>query len=148
MRHFGKIPAYVSPVIALWIAALLVAGCKKSFDATGEVVANEKKVLNLYSWSEYFPRPVLDEFTKSTGIKVNLATYSTNEELIDKLTSGVSDYDVVVPSDYAVRILILDKRLLPLDRARIPTFTNLDPKQLGLPFDNETRYTVPYLRGT
>ena len=108
----------------------------------------DDKVLNLYSWSEYFPKPVLDGFTKKTGIAVNLALYSTNEELMDKLGSGVSDYDVVVPSDYAVRILLLDKRLLPIDRSKVPNFSNLDPAQLGLPFDKENRYSLPYLWGT
>src|SRR5712671_5834938 len=123
----------------LLAAMLLCAGCKQKPDTN---------VVNLYTWSEYFPKSVLDAFTKKTGIKVNLATYSTNEELIDKLSSGVSDYDVVVPSDYAVHTLILDKRLLPLDRSKISNFANLDPKQVGLPFEPENRYTVPYLWGT
>ena len=78
------------------MAAMLFAGCKKSDD----------KVLNLYTWSDYFPKAVLDGFTKKTGVKVNLTTYSTNEELESKLASGVADYDLVVPSDYAVRTLI------------------------------------------
>jgi spermidine/putrescine-binding protein len=108
----------------------------------------EEKVLNLYTWSEYFPKPVLDGFTAKTGVKVNVALYSTNEELMDKLASGVSDYDLVVPSDYAVRILSLEKRLMPLDRQKIPNFANLDPKQLGLPYDKENRFSIPYFWGT
>jgi spermidine/putrescine-binding protein len=123
------------------LSAVLWAGasCKRHAD---------EKVLHLYTWSEYFPKPVLDEFTQKTGIKVIAATYSTNEELMDKLASGVSDYDVVVPSDYAVRILVLDKRLLPIDRSKVPNFTHLDPRQLALSFDKENRYSLPLFWGT
>jgi spermidine/putrescine-binding protein len=112
------------------------------------VTRADEKVLNLYSWSEYFPKPVLDGFTQKTGIKVNLALYSTNEELIAKLSSGVSQYDLVVPSDYAVRILTIEKRLTPIDRAKIPNYANLDPRQLGLPFDKENQFSIPYFWGT
>jgi spermidine/putrescine-binding protein len=127
----------------LWAGCLLVvalmAGCKK---------ADDTKVLNLYTWSDYFPKSALEGFTKKTGIKVNLTTFSTNEELMDKLGSGVSDYDLVVPSDYAVRTLILDKRLMPIDRKKIPNFSNLDPKQLGLAYDKANEFSIPYFWGT
>ena len=132
---------------SLLLAISLLSGCKdKSGGATSG--KSEEKVLNLYSWSEYFPPAVLGTFTKRTGIKVHLSVYTTNEELIDKLSSGVSDYDVVVPSDYAVRVLILDKRLMALDRAKLLQFANLDPKQLGLSYDKENQFSIPYLWGT
>lgn len=132
---------------SLLLAVLLLAGCKDKSDAHGSGTSGDK-VLNLYSWSEYFPPSVLADFTKRTGIKVNLALYTTNEQLIDKLSSGVSDYDVVVPSDYAVSVLILDKRLMTLDRTKLPNFSNLDPKQLGLSYDRENQFSIPYLWGT
>ena len=132
---------------SLLLAVLLLAGCKDKSDANGSGKSGDK-VLNLYSWSEYFPPSVLADFTKRTGIKVNLALYTTNEQLIDKLSSGVSDYDVVVPSDYAVSVLILDKRLMALDRKKLPNFSNLDPKQLGLSYDRENQFSIPYLWGT
>jgi spermidine/putrescine transport system substrate-binding protein len=128
------------------LLTLLALGCNKGASSNGG--ANEEKVLNLYTWSEYFPRPVLDEFTKRTGIKVNQTNFSTNEELISKLASGVVDYDVVVPSDYAVRILILDKRLAPLDRAKLTNFKNLDAKLLGQGYDKENQYSLPLYWGT
>jgi spermidine/putrescine transport system substrate-binding protein len=131
-------------VINLLLLPLLALGCNRGTSANGA----EEKVLNLYTWSEYFPQPVLDEFTKRTGIKVNQTNFSTNEELISKLASGVVDYDVVVPSDYAVRILILDKRLAPLDRAKLTNFKNLDPKLLGQAYDKDNQYSLPLYWGT
>lgn len=134
-------------VAGLLLSISMLAGCKDKTGGSGSD-QSEEKVLNLYSWSEYFPPSVLADFTKRTGIKVNLALYTTNEQLIDKLNSGVSDYDVVVPSDYAVRVLILDKRLMALDRSKLSNFSNLDPKQLGLSYDRENQFSIPFLWGT
>jgi spermidine/putrescine-binding protein len=131
-------------VLSLLLVGML--GCRKGSGAGG--AASGDKVLNLYSWSEYFPPAILDRFEKETGIKVNQTNYSTNEELLAKLSSGVTDYDVVVPSDYTVKILISDKRLLPLDRAKLPNFKNLDSKLLRLSYDPENQYSIPTFWGT
>ena len=104
--------------------------------------------LNLYSWSEYFPKPVLEGFTAKTGIKVNLIIFSSNEELLEKISSGVVSYDLIVPSDYAVELLIARKQLRKIDRTKIANFKNLDPAQMKLPYDKENEFSIPYFWGT
>ena len=104
--------------------------------------------LNLFGWSEYVPQPVLDGFTKETGIKVNFETYSSNEELISKLIAGGGHYDVIQPSDYAAEAMIRQKLLAPLDLAQLPNLKNIDPAFLHRPHDPESKYTVPYMSGT
>lgn len=47
--------------------------------------AEEEKVLNVFSWSEYIPQEVVNGFTKETGIKVVLSTYESNEAMYAKL---------------------------------------------------------------
>jgi spermidine/putrescine-binding protein len=69
-------------------------------------VARAADELNLFGWSEYVPQPVIEGFTKETGIKVNFETFSSNEELISKLVAGGSRYDLVQPSDYAAEVMI------------------------------------------
>ncbi|MCX5662442.1 MAG: spermidine/putrescine ABC transporter substrate-binding protein [Planctomycetota bacterium] len=105
-------------------------------------------VLNLYIWSEYIPPAVLEEFTKRTGVKVNVDNYDSNETLLQKLQSGVVDYDLCVPTDYMIKILIEQKLLRPLDAARLPNLKNVDPRFLKRGFDPEQRFCVPYLWGT
>ena len=139
-------PSRAITLVIVLALATAFPGCKKA-SSTG-AAGGEEKVLNLYSWSEYFPQPVLDKFTAKTGIKVNLATFSSNEELRDKVGSGVADYDLVVPSDYMVRVLAKGGRLLVVDRAKIPNWSNLDPKLMGLAFDPQNQYSVPYFWGT
>lgn len=104
--------------------------------------------VNLFGWSEYVPQPVLDGFTRETGIKVNFETYSSNEEMLSKLVAGGGKYDLVQPSDYTAEVMIRQKLLAPLDRTKLPNLKNLEPAFLGRPHDPENRYTVPYMSGT
>lgn len=132
--------------------ALPAAGCKKTSTSAGPggtvSGSGEEAVLNLYTWSDYFHKPILDGFTQKTGIKVNQVNYSTNEELIAKLDAGDSGYDIVVPSDYAVQVLADEKKIVKLDRSKLTNFKNLDPKLLGLVYDKSNEYSIPIFWGT
>ncbi len=134
---------------ALLAAALALAGvsCAPRGDEPLAPGPGEKK-LNVYIWSEYLPREVIDEFTRRTGIAVHYDLYDSNEPVLEKLQSGVADYDLVVPSDYMVRILIQLKLLRPLDKGRLRNLGNLDPRFLDRPFDPKNAYSLPYLWGT
>jgi spermidine/putrescine transport system substrate-binding protein len=112
------------------------------------VAARAADELNLFGWSEYIPQPVLDGFTKETGIKVNFETYSSNEQLLSKLVAGGGTYDIVQPSDYTAEVMIRQKLLAPLDLAKLPHLKNIAPEFLHNPHDPEGRFTVPYMSGT
>src|SRR6186997_271572 len=93
------------------------------------------KEVNVYIWTNYLPPEVIAGFEKKTGIKVNVDTYDSNEAILEKLQSGVADYDIVVPSDYMMKILIPQGLLQPLDRSRLSNFKNLDPRFLNQKYD-------------
>ncbi|MBS0633359.1 MAG: spermidine/putrescine ABC transporter substrate-binding protein [Verrucomicrobia bacterium] len=112
------------------------------------VSARAAEELNLFGWSEYIPQPVIDGFTKETGIKVNFETYSSNEELLSKLVAGGGSYDIVQPSDYTAEVMIRQKLLAPLDLSKLPHLKNLDPEFTHCGHDPEGKYTVPYMSGT
>ena len=90
----------------------------------------------------------MENFTARTGIAVNVDLYDSNEALLEKLQSGVADYDLVVPSDYMVRILIAERLIQPLDHARLSHLGNLDPRFLDRKFDPGNRHSLPYVWGT
>ncbi len=127
-----------------------LAGCaKKAGDAPAATApAKEAGKLNIYIWSAYLPKEVIDKFAAETGIKVNFDTYDSNEALLEKLQSGVADYDLVVPSDYMVRILVAEKLIQPIDHAKLPNIANLDPRFLDKKFDPKNQYSLPYFWGT
>ena len=131
----------------LLLAPLLLLACLSSATCNRRDPAAEK-VLNVYIWSEYLPQSVVDDFTAKTGIKVNVSLFSRNEELLAKLQSGVTNYDVVVPSDYMVQRLIRQKLVQPLDRSKLKGLENLDPHFVNQSFDPGNQYSLPYFWGT
>ena len=131
--------AYCVLRIAWALAAVVLAGCGGGDDGNR---------LNLYIWSNYITQELLDEFTAQTGVRVRLDTYDSNEAVLEKLRSGVSDYDVVVPGDYMVRILIKQNLLAALDHSQLPNFAHISARFRNLPFDPGNAHSVPYLWGT
>lgn len=120
-----------------------------------EVSAAEKvdksklsKELNVYNWFDYIGETTLADFEKQFGVKVNYDTYDSNDALLAKLQAGATGYDVIVPSDYMVRIMIKEGMLAPLDMENIPNFKNIDPRFHKPPYDPENKYSVPYQWGT
>lgn len=121
----------------LAVAASLA--CAFSVQAAGSI--------NLYNWSDYIPPDLLKKFEKDTGIKVNLDVYDSNESLLAKLKAGATGYDVVVPSDYMVKIMIDEKMLMKFDATKLSNFKNVLPPMDKPPFDPKRGYSAPYMWG-
>ena len=69
--------------------------------------------LNLYNWDNYIDPQLLKDFQREFGVRVIEDKFASNEELLAKLQFGGGGYDVVVPSDYAVRIMVRRELLAP-----------------------------------
>ena len=141
-------------LVGLMIAAMamtLLVGCGSAGDSSQPSTDKnaEEKVLNVFTWATYFPDDILKAFTEETGITVNYSNFSTNEEMLSKLeTVQGGEYDIVLASDYIVKMAI-DKGLVKkLDKGQISNYENLDPSYLGNYFDPDNEYTVPYGVGT
>ena len=144
----------------LWLLAIVgtvaaaIASCRgreataPAADAATASATTAGGELHIYIWSAYLPDAVVEEFRRRTGIEVTVDVYDSNEALLAKLQSGVADYDLVVPSDYMLRILGHEGLLQPLDKTKITTLGNLDPRFLDKDFDRGNRFSVPYLWGT
>ena len=81
-----------------------------------------KRVVTLAIWSNYLSSDLIDAFYQKTGIEVQISNYSSNEELLAKMQAGASGYDVAVPSDYMVYIMIQLGLLRHLDFKKVPNF--------------------------
>jgi len=105
--------------------------------------------LNIYTWSGYISPRVVRGFEREFHCRVTYDLYDSNEALLAKLQAGNVGYDLVVPSDYTVEILIRQGLLARLDRARLPeVWANVDPRFLNLAFDPGNQYSVPNAWGT
>lgn len=132
-----------------WLIAVVAVVCVAAVVVAVRAFSPKKQQqLNVFIWTEYLPQSVIDAFSKEYGVKVNYDTYSSNEEMLAKLTAGASGYDVIVPSDHIVTILLNKDLLLPLDKEQLPNLVNIDPQFLDKDFDPGNKYTVPYMWGT
>jgi spermidine/putrescine-binding protein len=105
--------------------------------------------LALFNWAEYIDPELLTAFEEQYDVSVTEDTYDSNEAMQPIISAGNSGYDVIVPSDYMVSILIANGDLQPLDKAAIPNYANLaDEFRSGLPYDPEGTYAAPYQWGT
>ncbi|WP_240375913.1 ABC transporter substrate-binding protein [Bacillus piscicola] len=104
--------------------------------------------LYFFNWGENIDPEILEDFEKEYGVKVVYDTYSANQEMITKLSSGTVSYDIVVPTDYFVQQMIEEGMLQELNMENIPNFENIEGEFQDPSFDPENKYSVPYLYGS
>jgi spermidine/putrescine-binding protein len=104
--------------------------------------------VNFYNWTDYIDPELLTMFEEECGVKVIYDTFSSNEDLLAKLQAGASGYDLIVPSDYMITIMIQLELLRELDHANLPNLVNLAERFRNTPYDPGNRYSVPYQWGT
>ena len=109
-------------------------------------VAAEQKLF-IYNWADFIGKSTLSDFQKATGIKVVYDTFDAEETKETKLMAGGSGYDVVVSANEYYSREIKAGVYLPLDKARLPHWDNLDPQSLAdqATSDPGNRYALPYL---
>ncbi len=123
--------------------AVLVVACGGKEEEEGLA-----KELHLYNWSEYIEPQVLEDFEAEFGVHVVEDTFANNEELLAKLQAGAAGYDVIVPSDYMVEVMIEEGLLAELNHENLSHIGNIAPKFADPPYDPGMVYCVPYLWGT
>ncbi len=126
----------------------LVACQPSSDDGPQKTARAGTPVLHYFTWSDYVDQQLLDGFERATGAKVMVDTFASNEELLAKLQSGATGYDVAAPSDFMVSIMLKQGLLAELDQRQIPNASALEKWLQHLPFDPEQRYAIPYMWGT
>ncbi|MDG1366491.1 MAG: spermidine/putrescine ABC transporter substrate-binding protein [Acidimicrobiales bacterium] len=138
--------------VALLALTLIAAACGDDDSGGGEVacaVGETDGDLNLYNWSEYMDPDLQTAFEEEFGVSINEDNYDSNEAMQPIISAGNSGYDLIVPSDYMVSILIDNGDIMPLQKDAVPNLANLaDEFASGLPFDPDADYSVPYQWGT
>lgn len=120
---------------ALGALAMLLAAAT-SAQAGGE--------LNIFNWADYVNPDVLKAFEDETGTKINLANYSSNEEMLAKIQGGATGYDIVFPSVHMQDIMAKLDMLEKTDINQYEGFKNIDPTFLRAKSDPTGEYCLPY----
>jgi spermidine/putrescine transport system substrate-binding protein len=152
-------------IFALILSLLLISLSCISLVSCNTASGGGTKVLYVYNWGEYISDGSEDtvdsnrafelwyEYTYGEKVEVVYSTYSSNEDMYAKLSSGTVNYDIIVPSDYMIERLIKSGDLAPLDFSNIPhAKSNLAPDFFGEDaefdyYDEGNVYSVPYFYG-
>ena len=118
-------------------ASLVLAG---SASATGD--------LHIYNWGNYTNPEMIKKFEAANDIKVTLDSYDSNETMLAKVEQGGSGYDIVVPGDYMIAIMLKKDLLEKVMPNQMSNFKNMDPKWVNVYWDKGRNYSVPYQWGT
>lgn len=108
-------------------------------------LAPEKSNLRVLNYADYVSADVLKSFGDKYGITVEVTTYDSDAELIDKLRNGALAGDMVMSVAYnTFHKLIAAKILAPLNHSYLANYGNLLPTFQDPFYDKGGRYTVPY----
>ncbi|MBZ5605741.1 MAG: spermidine/putrescine ABC transporter substrate-binding protein [Acidobacteriia bacterium] len=104
--------------------------------------------LNVYNWSDYVAPETIPNFEREFGVKVRYGTYEGSPEMLAKVMSGNSGWDLVFPSAEIVPPMIQMNLLQPLEHARLPHLSALDAQFRSPVCDPRLGYVIPYMHGT
>src|SRR5437016_4745687 len=122
-----RIQGLVLCLVLLWAVA-----CSPGSEGKGD---KKPVTLHLFTWSDYTEETAAKEFEQKFGIKVVTDTFGSNEELLAKMQGGASGYDITVPSDYMVSIMVKQGLLAEIDPAKIPNLAQVYKHLKGLYYD-------------
>ncbi len=122
---------------ALGIGAMLVAG-----------QAMAEGQLHIFNWGNYTNPKLLEKFSKTYDVEVTLDGYDSNDAMLAKVKAGGSGYDIVVPSDYMIKVMIDEGLLEKTEPNQLENFKYMKKDFVDVYFDPGRHYTVPWQWGT
>lgn len=143
-----KAMAAIAAVLALAVVGGTVgARLSQQHKSAAAVEKYGSNVLKLYLPGEYLGENVISDFEKQYGVRVIVENFDSNEMMYTKLMAG-DRYDVIIPSDYMIERLMNEDFLQPLDKSMIPNMENMSDAVLGMSYDPDNTYSIPYFWGS
>ena len=122
---------YLSIVLALCVLCC----CKSSHECE----------LHVFMWSDYIRPEVIQQFREKYKCRVVIDTFDSNESMYAKLKLGASGYDILLPSNYYLEVMVHQKMLHKLQQEKLQNIHQLDQTYLHLIGDAALEYGVPYM---
>ncbi len=144
-RSFSPFSVMFLLMLAL---VLLVAPASAQTDFWACPPQFQGQTLNVYNWTTYIAEDTVSNFERLCSVTVNYDTYASDSDMLEELRAGNPGYDVVVPSNANVYLMVEENLLQPLNLANIPNFDNIADSFKNPPYDPNNVYTVPYQWGT
>ena len=101
--------------------------------------------LNVFNWSNYIAPNTVSHFEHEFGVRVRYATYESNEEMLAKVMTGNSGWDIVFPTHTRIGPMSKNGLLARLDHALLPNLDHLASNFRRPSWDSGLQYCVPYM---
>lgn len=111
----------------------------------GLAACDRRPRLNVFNWSSYIDPAMVEKFSAETGIRVRYGVYESNEEMLAKVMTGNSGWDVVFPTHTRIAPMTRAGWLASLDHRRLRNLANLAGRFQRPPWDPELRHSIPYM---
>ena len=111
----------------------------------GSCTRDRRPRLNVYNWSTYIDPDMLARFERDRGVRLRYGTYESNEEMLAKIMSGNSGWDVVFPTHSRLAPMARSGLIASLDHVRLPSLHNLDGRFQRPAWDPDIRWGAPYM---
>ncbi len=140
-------------IFAVFLVFSCLAPCVFATEGEKDFSHLKGTTINVYNWGEYISdgsEGTLDvnkEFEARYGITVNYTNFESNENMYNKLKSGGTNYDIVIPSDYMIAKLVEEDMLAEINFDNVPNYKYIQDKYKNLYFDPDNKYSVPYTVG-
>jgi spermidine/putrescine transport system substrate-binding protein len=110
----------------------------------------QRRVLYVFNWTDYIAPELIRKFERQYNCRVVYDTYNSNENMLTRLLTSRSAYDIIVPTGDHVAILVEKGLLEHLDQSLLTNYHNLNPDILkkALEYNLHGFYGVPYFWGT
>lgn len=152
-------PLHARISVVLAAATLLLVACADTSTPGGDTSSSVTTAppspeplggtLVISNWDLYMPKSVIKDFEEQTGVEIEYALHTTNEDIMGKLTASNGEgFDLVFVSGPFVEPLAALGYAATLDHALIPNLANLYPEATQLAFDSGNVHSVPYTWGT
>lgn len=139
-------------VSAMLVLAACSSGGDESTSSSAAASSGPPEIggtLVISNWDAYFPKNLIKNFEKETGVQVDLAVHTTNEDIMGKLqASNGTGFDLVFVSGPFVEALVNLGWAAELDHTQIPNAANLFPQANELGYDIGNTHSMPYTWGT
>jgi len=114
----------------------------------GTAACAHRPRLNVYNWSDYVAPDTISNFEREFGVAVRYGTYEGSAEMLAKVMSGNSGWDVIFPAAEFVPPMIELGLFAPLRHEKLGNLGALEAEFQRPRWDPGLQFTVPYMHGT
>ena len=138
-----KMKHLIAVTMCLVLSISVLSGCGGSSESTGS--KEKADSLNIMVWEGTWSEEMFQDFTKETGIKVNISYIDNTDTLLAKMIEGSADYDLIDLEGAYVKSFLDGELLAPIDKSKVKNVKNIQENFLkeGPIGDTEEKYTIP-----